>query len=259
MAPDAKPEEKEEKEGGFLSHLVELRGCLLRIIVVLLVLVFAFFPFAGDLYSLLALPLMQELASGQLISIGVIDPFIIQITTAFFFALWLGLPYLLYEIWRFVAPGLYQEEKKLLLPVIISGTLLFSLGVLFSYFLVFKVVFAFIAGITPESVQWTPDVRAYFGFIIKVFIGFGLAFETPVVVYILLRMGFVELETMKRARPYVIVGAFVVAAIVTPPDVISQIMLAIPCWLLYELGMLLAPKKSRRKVSEEESASSPAE
>lgn len=246
------PEGSEQHGEGLLSHLIELRGCLLRSVLALLVLMFAIFPFAGTLYSLLARPIIDELAaaSGQegLVAIGVLSPFVIQITTSFFFALWIGLPYVLYEIWRFVAPGLYQHEKRLVLPLIVSSTALFSIGIMFAYFLVFKVVFAFIATMTPEGVKWTPDISEYFSFMIKIFLGFGLAFETPVAVFILARSGIVDVETMRHARPYVIVGAFIVAAIVTPPDVISQFMLAIPCWLLYEIGLFLAPKRAAGKA-----------
>lgn len=229
---------------GFLSHLIELRGTLLRSISALFILFLCILPFSGHLYTVLAAPLISELAgsNSELIAIGVITPFIIHITTSFFFALWIGLPYIFYEVWKFVAPGLYKNEKQLVLPILVSTTLLFSIGIFFSYFLVFKVVFSFIATVTPDGVKWSPDVLEYFSFIVKVFIGFGLAFETPIVVYMLIRLGIVSIEAMRRARPYVIVGAFAVAAIITPPDVISQLLLAIPCCLLYELGLLIAPK-----------------
>lgn len=251
-----------EAEGGLLSHLVELRGCLLRSVIALLVAMFAIFPFAGKLYSWLALPLMEELAGeGELVAIGVLSPFIVQITTAFFFGFWLVLPYLWFEFWRFVAPGLYQNEKRLVLPLIVSATALFSAGMVFAYFLVFKVVFGFIAAVTPESVRWTPDIMEYFSFMVKIFLGFGLAFETPVAVFILAHTGIVGVEAMRRARPYVIVGAFIVAAIITPPDVVSQIMLALPCWLLFEVGLFFAPKNSRSEEADPpaEAATTPAE
>lgn len=242
MTSSADKEQETPLKDSLIGHLTELRGCLLRSVSVLLILMFAIFPFAGKLYSWLAKPLMEELIDGELIAVSVLGPFTVQITVAFFFAFWLGLPYLLYETWRFVAPGLYKNEKRLMLPLLVSGTLLFTIGMAFAYFLVFKAVFAFIAAIAPEGVKWTPDAGEYFSFMIKIFLGFGLAFETPVVVYILVRSGIVELETLRRARPYVIVGAFVVAALITPPDVLSQLMLAIPCAILYEIGLWLAPK-----------------
>ena len=231
-------------QDSFLGHLLELRGCVVRSVVALLVLMFAAFPFAGDVYVWLSAPLTDELANQgqQLVAIGVLSPFIIQIMVSFLLALWAGMPYLLFEMWRFVAPGLYRNEKHLILPIIVSSVLLFSAGMAFAYFLVFKVVFKFIAAMTPDGVSWTPDIAEFLSFMIKIFIGFGVAFETPIVVYLLLRTGAVSIGTMRRARPYVIVGSFVVAAIITPPDILSQLLLAIPCWLLYELGMLLAPK-----------------
>lgn len=234
----------EIQHDSFLGHLVELRGCLLRAVAALVVLMFTAFPFANTVYQWLAAPIISELAKDgqQLIAIGVLSPFIIQISISFLLALWVGLPYVLFELWRFVAPGLYQNEKRLILPILISSFILFTAGMAFAYFLVFKVVFGFIATMAPDDVAWTPDIAEYLSFLVKVFVGFGLAFETPIVVFILLRTGVVSIEAMRRARPYVIVGAFIVAAIVTPPDVISQLMLAIPCWLLYELGMLLSPK-----------------
>ena len=163
----------------------------------------------------------------------------------FFTAFLIALPYVLYEVWRFIAPGLYAHEKKLVLPLIASSTVLFFIGMAFAYFLVFQTVFGFITAISPEGVNWTPDIAEYFSFAITLFIAFGVAFEIPVVVYLLVHAGVTEVETLKKARPYIIVGAFVVAAIFTPPDVISQLMLAIPCWLLFELGLLLAPKKKK--------------
>ena len=240
---------------GLLGHLAELRGCLLRCICTLLALTFLFLlpfdgaPLAGRIYSALALPLTHALlpGGGQLVSIGMLDPFIVQVATAVLAALLVALPYLWFEIWRFVAPGLYANEKKLMLPLIASSTLLFYLGMVFAYFMVFRVVFGFVAAVAPEEMVWTPDINNFFNFAITMFIAFGVAFETPVAVYLLVRAEIVEVETLRRARRYVIVGAFVIAAIFTPPDVISQLLLAIPCWLLFELGLFLAPKKKQKK------------
>lgn len=241
---------------GLLGHLAELRGCLLRCVVVLLTMVFGLLiPFGGVsvaavLVETLALPLTRTLAEstlpgGTLISTGVLDPFLVQITTAALAAFLVGLPYFLFEAWRFVAPGLYRHEKKLVLPLVVSSTALFYLGMLFAYFLVFRTVFHFIALVSPAGVAWTPDIMRFFSFAITIFIAFGVAFETPVAVYLLVRSGLVEADTLRRARRYVIVGAFVIAAIFTPPDIISQLLLAIPCWLLFELGLFLAPSKKR--------------
>ncbi|MGI9347393.1 MAG: twin-arginine translocase subunit TatC [Gammaproteobacteria bacterium] len=231
---------------GLLSHLAELRGCLLRCMSAILILMFALFPFAGDIYILLAEPLLRELPSeGELISISVLGPFMVQITTAALGAILLALPYLWYEIWKFVAPGLYAHERKIIMPLILSSTLLFYLGMAFAYLMVFKVVFGFIASVAPTGMVWMPDIQEFFGFAVTIFIAFGVAFETPVAVWLLVRTGVVEVETLRAARPYFIVGAFIVAAIFTPPDVISQLLLAIPCWLLFELGLLLAPKPAK--------------
>ena len=233
---------------GLLAHLAILRNCLLRCVAAVVILMFALIPFAGKLYAGLALPLLQSLPnSGQLISVSVAGPFTVQIVTAAFAAFLLALPYLWFEVWRFVAPGLYAHEKNLALPLVASGTLLFYLGMLFAYFFVFKAVFGFIAEIAPQEIAWTPDVQEYFSFALTLFIAFGAAFETPVAVYLLVRTGIVEKKTLRRGRRYVIVGAFVVAAVLTPPDVISQFLLAIPCWILFELGLWLAPEPKKEE------------
>ncbi|MGI9337315.1 MAG: twin-arginine translocase subunit TatC [Gammaproteobacteria bacterium] len=237
---------EDDAKEGLLGHLTELRTRLLRIICALLAVFVAVFPFAGELYSLLAAPLLAKLSpGGDLIAIGVLTPFMVQLTTAFFAAVVIALPYMFYEIWRFVAPGLYSGEKRLIAPLVISSTLLFFAGMVFAYFLVFEVVFGFIAAVTPEDVLWTPDISEFLAFAAALFLAFGAAFEMPVAVWLLVRSGAVTVEQLKKARPYIIVGAFVVAAIVTPPDVISQLLLAIPCWLLFELGLFLAPKKPK--------------
>ncbi len=238
---------------GLLSHLVELRGGLLRALGAMAVLTILFLtpftgaPLAGEVYSLLAKPLSEILSAndGQLIAVGVVAPFTVQITTALLAALVLSMPYLWYEIWRFVAPGLYKNEQRLALPLIVSGTALFYLGMLFAYFMVFRVVFGFIAAVAPPGMVWTPDIQEFFSFAVSIFIAFGVAFETPVAVYLLVKTGVVEAETLRQGRRYVIVGAFVIAAVFTPPDVVSQLLLAIPCWLLFELGLLLAPKTKK--------------
>ncbi len=233
---------------GFLSHLAELRSCLLRAVCSILVAFIMLVPFSGELYSFLAAPLLKKLPNGSdLVAIGILSPFIVPMVISFFTAFLITLPYVLYQLWRFVAPGLYQQEKNLILPLVFSSTLLFFIGMAFAYLLVFQTVFGFIASISPDSVKWTPDIGEYFSFVMTIFIAFGVAFEIPVVVYMLVRANVVEVATLKKARPYVIVGAFVIAAIFTPPDVISQLMLAIPCWLLFELGLLLAPKTKQKK------------
>ena len=227
----------------FISHLVELRDRLLRsLVAIALVFVGLFlYPGSGPLYDFLAAPLMQALPEGaKMIATGVITPFLVPVKVTAFVALFIALPYVLYQAWAFVAPGLYAHEKRLVLPLVVASTVLFLLGVGFCYYFVFGKVFAFINSFAPQSITPAPDIEAYFSFVLTMFLAFGVTFEIPVVVVVLARAGIVSVEQLKQARPYVIVGAFVIAAIVTPPDVVSQIMLAVPMWLLYELGMIVA-------------------
>jgi sec-independent protein translocase protein TatC len=227
----------------FISHLVELRDRLLRAIIAIGIAfgVLFFYPGAGAIYDFLAAPLMQALPEGaKMIATGVVTPFLVPVKVTALVALFVALPYVLYQAWAFVAPGLYSHEKKLVLPLVVASTVLFLLGVAFCYYFVFGKVFAFINQFAPKSITPAPDIEAYLGFVISMFIAFGVTFEIPVVVVALARFGIVTLDQLKQARPYVIVGAFVVAAIVTPPDVVSQLMLAIPMCLLYELGLILA-------------------
>lgn len=227
----------------FMSHLVELRERLVRaVFAVLAVFVVLFiWPGSGPIYDFLALPLMRALPEGtKMIATGVVTPFLVPMKVTAMVALFVALPYVLYQVWAFVAPGLYEHEKKLALPLIIGSTVLFFMGVAFCYYFVFVRVFHFIHQFAPKSITPAPDIEAYFSFVITMFIAFGLTFEIPILVIILVRVGLVEVDKLRDARPYVIVGAFVVAAIVTPPDVISQIMLAVPMCLLYEAGVFFA-------------------
>lgn len=227
----------------FMSHLVELRERLVRaVLAVLAVFVVLFiWPGSGPIYDFLALPLMRALPEGtKMIATGVVTPFLVPMKVTAMVALFVALPYVLYQVWAFVAPGLYEHEKKLALPLIIGSTVLFFMGVAFCYYFVFVRVFHFIHQFAPKSITPAPDIEAYFSFVITMFIAFGLTFEIPILVIILVRVGLVEVDKLRDARPYVIVGAFVVAAIVTPPDVISQIMLAVPMCLLYEAGVFFA-------------------
>ncbi len=226
----------------FISHLVELRERLVRAVGVVLVLfaIFSFgWPGAGAIYDFLAAPLMHALPEGaKMIATGVITPFMVPMKVSALVAFIVALPYVLYQAWAFVAPGLYEHEKKLAVPIIVASTLLFLIGVAFCYYFVFGQVFSFIHGFAPKSITPAPDIEAYFSFVITMFLAFGLTFEIPIVVVILVRSGLVSVEKLREARPYVIVGAFVIAAVVTPPDVLSQFMLAVPMCLLYEAGLL---------------------
>ncbi|MCA3043971.1 MAG: twin-arginine translocase subunit TatC, partial [Rhodocyclaceae bacterium] len=229
----------------FVSHLVELRNrlvvCLIVFGVILVPLVTPPWFIAGKLYDFLAAPMMAALPQGsKMIATGVIAPFFIPLKIAMMTAFLIALPVILYQLWAFVAPGLYKHEKRFVLPLIISSTVLFFVGMSFCYFFVFKMVFTFIAQLAPASINVAPDIENYFGFVLGMFMAFGLAFETPIVVVVLVATGMVSLEVLREVRRYVIVGAFIVAAVVTPPDVASQLALAIPLCILYEIGLFAA-------------------
>jgi sec-independent protein translocase protein TatC len=241
----------------FISHLVELRQRLMRALVAVVVVFVCLFlwPGAGAIYDFLALPLMQALPEGtKMIATGVITPFMVPMKVTALVAFMVALPYVLFQVWAFIAPGLYEHEKKLALPIVIGSTVLFLLGVAFCYYFVFGKVFSFINEFAPKSITPAPDIENYLSFVMTMFLAFGVTFEIPIVVVILVRFGVVSLEKMKEARPYVVVGAFIVAAVVTPPDVLSQFMLAVPMCLLYEFGLILA-----RFVTPSRSASAPDE
>lgn len=225
----------------FMSHLVELRDRLMRCVIALVLVFICLFPWARDLYAMLAKPLLASLpAGGQLIATEVTAPFFVPIKVTLMAALVIALPYLLHQIWAFVAPGLYAHEKKLVMPLVVTSTVLFLCGMAFAYFLVFPVVFHFIISVAPEGVAVMTDIGKYLDFVLTLFVAFGVTFEVPVAVVILVRTGMVSVAKLKDIRPYVIVGAFVIGAIFTPPDMVSQIMLAVPLWILYELGIFVA-------------------
>ena len=226
-----------------MSHLVELRNRLIKaVIAVMGVFVVLFlYPGASVIYDFLAQPMLASLPQGtRMIATGVITPFMVPVKVTLLAAFILALPYVLYQAWAFVAPGLYRHEQKLALPLIVSSSLLFLAGMAFCYFIVFNTVFAFITSFAPQSITPAPDIEAYLSFVITMFIAFGVTFEVPIAVVLLVRMGIMSVEKLRDIRGYVIVVAFVIAAIVTPPDVISQFMLAVPLWILYEVGLLLA-------------------
>ncbi|TDK62544.1 twin-arginine translocase subunit TatC [Sapientia aquatica] len=226
----------------FISHLIELRDRLVRISIVVVLVFLALMPFASQIFDLLAAPMMQALPAGaHMIATGVITPFLIPVKVTLVLALLISLPWVLYQIWAFIAPGLYTHEKRLIAPLVIASSALFIAGVAFCYFFVFRVVFSFVNQFAPKSIAVAPDIESYLDFVLTMFLAFGVTFEVPIIVIVLVRMGFVSVEKLKAIRPYVIVGAFVVAAIVTPPDVTSQLLLAVPMCLLYELGLLIAP------------------
>ena len=228
-------------EDTFISHLIELRDRLLRALIAIGLVFVCLFAWASELYDFVASPMMRALPEGsKMIATGVITPFLIPVKVAAMVAFLSVLPYVLYQAWAFVAPGLYAHEKKLVLPLVIASSVLFLLGMAFCYFFVFGVVFEFVNRIAPASITVAPDIEQYLNFVLTMFLAFGVTFEVPIVVIVLTRMGVVTLEQLRSSRPYFIVGAFVVAAIVTPPDVISQLLLAIPMCLLYEVGLFAA-------------------
>jgi sec-independent protein translocase protein TatC len=238
----------------FIAHLIELRTRLLHSAIVLLLVFICLFPWASDLYALLAQPMLAKLPKGgQMIATDVTTPFFVPLKVALMAAFLIALPYILYQIWRFVAPGLYAHEKRLVVPLIVTSTILFFCGMAFAYFIVFPVVFGFITASAPQGVAVMTDIDKYLSFVLAMFMAFGITFQVPVAVVVLVRMGFVTVAKLREIRPYVVVGAFVVGAIFTPPDVVSQLMLAIPLWLLYETGIVVASWVGKGKARQAES------
>lgn len=244
-----------DHEDSFMSHLIELRkrlmialGAVMAVFVVLFI-----YPSPSYMYDLLAQPMLSSLPQGtRMIATGVITPFMVPVKVTLMAAFVIALPIVLYQAWAFVAPGLYRHEKRLALPLIISSTLLFIAGMAFCYFVVFRTVFHFIAGVAPQSITPAPDIEAYVSFVMTMFMAFGVTFEVPVAVVLLVRTGLVSLEKLKASRGYVVVGAFVIAAVVTPPDVVSQFMLAVPLCLLFEVGLLFARSITPKPHSSED-------
>lgn len=260
--PNDRPDELDGTEQPFVSHLIELRDRLIRSLIAVAIAFGLLFlwPSPSGLYDLLAAPLVANLPQGAtLIATNVISPFIVPLKITLLAAFLLALPVVLYQAWAFIAPGLYLHEKKLVLPLVVSSTILFLVGVAFCYFFVFGQVFKFIQSFAPKSITAAPDIEAYLSFVMTMFIAFGLAFEVPIVVVVLARLGMVSIEKLKGFRSYFIVLAFVIAAVVTPPDVISQLALAIPMCLLYEAGIWAAQifiRHTQAPDSEEDAAKS---
>ncbi len=249
-SPQSDPETG--KEESFLSHLVELRDRLLRAVLAVLVIFVALAPFANRIYTMLAGPLTRHLPEGSsMIAIDVAAPFLIPFKLALLLAVVLAMPFILYQVWAFIAPGLYRHERRLVAPILISSTLLFYLGMAFAYFVVFPLAFAFFTASAPEGVTVMTDISRYLDFVILVFLAFGAAFEVPIVTVVLVMMGVTTPEDLARKRPYVVVGAFVVGMLLTPPDIISQTLLAVPMWLLFEAGILFSRILVRRRAERE--------
>jgi sec-independent protein translocase protein TatC len=259
MAEPSKEDELAGTEQPFVAHLVELRDRLIKAFIAVAVAgaVLALWPGPAALYDILAAPLTATLPKGAtLIATSVISPFLVPLKILLMTAFLIALPVVLYQVWAFVAPGLYAHEKKLVMPLVISSTLLFFIGVAFCYFFVFGQVFAFIQSFAPKSITAAPDIEAYLSFVLTMFLAFGLAFEVPIVVIVLARMGIVSIEKLKAFRSYFIVLAFIIAAVVTPPDVVSQLALAIPMIILYEVGIWAAQLFIKHTKAPEEPAAS---
>ncbi|MCF6337923.1 MAG: twin-arginine translocase subunit TatC [Gammaproteobacteria bacterium] len=240
-------------EQPLVQHLVELRDRLMRVVFVIIVLFLGLFAFANDLYTYLAEPLLRHMTEGtSMIATQVVSPFLTPFKLALVMSIFIAVPYILYQAWGFMAPGLYQHEKKLVYPLLLSSTLLFYAGMAFAYYVVFPLVFGFLTGIAPEGVAVTPDITYYLDFAIKMFFAFGLAFEVPIATILVVWSGISTAEKLAAKRPYVIVGAFVFAMLLTPPDVISQTLLAIPMWILFELGLIFS--RFYAKPEEEENS-----
>ncbi len=252
--PASNPENTQET---FISHLVELRSRLMRAIIAVVIVLLCLFPWAKEIYAFLAAPLLKALPQGStMIATDVTGTFLVPLKVTLMAAFLIALPYVLYQMWAFVAPGLYRHEQRLAVPVIVSSVFFFALGMSFAYFAVFPIAFGFFANYAPVGVQMMTDIDKYLSFVLTMFLAFGITFEVPVVVIVLVRLGVVSLETLRSIRGYVVVGAFVIGAIFTPPDVVSQVMLAVPLWLLFELGLLVArfisvPKRDADAAEEE--------
>ena len=237
-------EEKLDDEGqeqSFLAHLIELRDRLLRCVLAIILAFAALFPFANDVYVFFSAPLIDRLPEGMsMVSIGVVAPFLTPLKLVLMASVFITVPYLLSQVWRFIAPGLYRREKRLAVPLLISSTVLFYVGVAFSYYVVAPLVFSFMVGTVPEGVAYSPDIAGYLDFVVTMFFAFGIAFEVPIVVILMIAAGITTADALASKRPYFIVIAFVIGMFLTPPDIISQTLLALPMWLLFEFGIIFS-------------------
>ena len=242
-----------EQEQPFLSHLFELRDRLIRVVIVVLVIFLGLFSFANDLYHILAAPLLTHLPEGSsMIATGVISPFLTPFKLALVAAIFIAIPFILYQAWSFIAPGLYKHEKRIAFPLLISSIFLFYAGMVFAYYVVFPLVFGFMATTVPEGVSHAPDIAMYLDFALKLFFAFGVAFEVPIATILLCLAGITTPDSLTSKRPYIIVGAFTIGMLLTPPDIISQTLLALPMWLLFEVGVIFSRILLRKRKTEEE-------
>ncbi|MCG8426941.1 MAG: twin-arginine translocase subunit TatC, partial [Chromatiales bacterium] len=242
-------------EQPFVSHLIELRDRLMRAVIAVVAIFIVLFPFANDLYQIVSKPLLEKLPQGhEMIATGVISPFLAPFKLSLVAAIFIAMPFILYQFWSFVAPGLYKHEKRVLMPMVASSALLFYMGALFAFYVVFPLVFSFMVATTPEGVNMAPDITQYLEFVLTLFFAFGLAFEVPIATIILVWMGVTSPDKMAQKRPYVIVGAFCIGMFLTPPDVISQTLLALPMWVLFEIGVFFSRFIYKQKQIREQQA-----
>ncbi len=251
-ATDNPPPPESSDEQPFVSHLIELRDRLLRVVLVVVVVFLALAPFANWLFSRLAGPLTAHMPAGtSMVAIDVASPFFTPFKLAMVVAVFIAMPFILYQLWAFVAPGLYRHERTRVMPLLVSSTLLFYIGAAFAYFVVFPLVFGFLTKTAPEGVAVMTDISRYLDFVLTMFFAFGIAFEVPVAVVLLMWTGVVTAESLKSKRPYIIVAAFVVGMVLTPPDIISQTLLAVPMWVLFEIGVFMGTRFAPKKAAED--------
>jgi len=248
------PEEEELAEGTLLSHLIELRSRLLRIALAVIGVFIVLIPWADDIFAMVSEPLREVLPGGQMIATQVASPLLTPFKLAFFAALFIAMPVVLYQVWAFVAPGLYRKEKRFAMPLLASSIILFYLGIAFAYFVVFPLMFGFFTSVAPEGVEVQTDISQFLDFITTIFFAFGVAFEVPIATVLIVWTGLTSPKKLAGARPYVFLGAFVAGMFLTPPDVISQTLLAIPIYLLYELGIIMSRIFAIRDEEPEEEA-----
>ncbi len=236
-----------------ISHLIELRSRVLRVVICIFVVLIVLLPFANEIYNFIATPLLAKLPEGSsMIATEVVSPFFAPFKLTLFCAVFFTVPFTLFQAWSFITPGLYANEKKLVIPLLISSTLLFYTGILFAYYIVFPVLFAFLTATAPEGIQIMTDISHYLDFILKLFFAFGVSFEIPVATFLLIRSGFVSIKKLEANRPYIILSAFFAGMLLTPPDIISQVLLAVPIWLLFESGLIIGKIYGNKKASEQE-------
>ena len=255
MSNKETPDENEDlAEGTLLSHLVELRGRLLKVSAAVIVVFIGLLPFSKRIFELVSAPLVKVLPGGQMIATEVASPLLTPFKLTFFVALFVAMPIVLYQLWAFVAPGLYKKEKTFAFPLLGSSILLFYAGIAFAYFVVFPLIFGFMTAVAPDGVEVMTDISSYLSFITMIVLAFGLAFEVPIATVLMVWTGLTSPEKLSKARPYVFLGAFIVGMFLTPPDVISQTLLAVPVYLLYELGIIMSRIFARRQKEDEDEA-----